>query len=130
MFMFNIEFVILNTVMSLLSAFMVYYMLSKKAEKTIEFYTNKLKNDVEKWLNSETGVKALYSLGALIGNGAKDSIGIGTKGGKFKFSDLLTQIGINWASKNLPGLNLASPGDLPQELNIKTEQKRNVLGSA
>jgi len=125
----SIEFVILNTIMSVLSAYIVYYMLSKKAEKTVNFYKNLLKNDAEAWLNSETGAKALYGIGMMIGQGAKQSIGIGTKGGKFKWKDMLIQMGLSYVQKKVPGLDL-SPGELPQNLNNQSKDKRTQLRSA
>jgi len=51
------------------------------------------KEQLELWLNSETGAKALYGIGVYIGNGAKSGIGLGNKGGKFKFDDLIAQAG-------------------------------------
>ena len=53
---------------------------------------SKLKKDVEEWLNSEKGQKALYSIGGMIGAGARQGIGLGKGGGKFSFADLATQI--------------------------------------
>ena len=125
----SIEFVALNTIMSLLSAFIVYYLLSKKAEKTVEFYKNTLKTEAEAWLNSETGAKALYGIGAMIGQGAKQSIGMGTTGGKFKWQDLVTQIGLKWVENKIPGLGLgtSTPG---QNLNIEKQERSKHLGSA
>lgn len=120
---------VLSGVMSVLSALLVYYLLQKKAEKTVNFYKNQLKTEVEGWLNSETGAKALYGVGMMLGQGAKQSIGIGTKGGKMKWTDLLAQIGINWAQKNLNLGNLGQTGP-GQLLNSKSLNKKSVLGSA
>lgn len=51
-----------------------------------------LKAEIEQWFNSEKGQKTLYLLGALIAQGAKDSLPIIGKGGKFKWTDLVAQI--------------------------------------
>ena len=127
--MFEVLNLVYPGVITILSALMVYYLASKKVEKTINFYKKQLKDEAEKWLNSETGTKALYSVGVMVGNGAKDSIGLGSKGGKFKWQDLLAQIGVEWARKSLPVLNLA-PGDTQKNLNSESQDRIKQFGSA
>lgn len=125
----SIEFVVLNTAMSLLSAFIVYYLLSKKAEKTIDFYKKQLKSEAETWLNSETGAKALYSIGMMIAAGGKQSLGLNFKGGKFRWQDIVAQIGIEWAKKSFPDL-IPEPGNIQQKLNNPSKDRAKRLGSA
>lgn len=123
--MFTVEYAVINSVITILSAFIVYYLFEKKAEKTINFYKNQLKNEAETWLNSESGQKAIYSIGAIIGNGAKAGIGIKTSGGKFKFENLIAEIAGRFIQDRI------SP-NIPQEsqvLNNKTPDKIS-FGSA
>jgi len=129
--MFEVFNLVYSGVISILSALLIYYIASKKVEKTIDFYKKQLKDEAEKWINSETGAKALYGIGMMIGQGAKQSIGIGSTGGKFKWQDLLAQVGIQWAQKNLPGLGQLATETPGQNLNIKSEdKKRTNFGSA
>lgn len=74
-----------------------------------------LRLEIEEWLNSEKGQKTLYMVGALIAQGAKDSLPFISKGGKFKWQDLIGQIAGKAASKFL-GVEL--PGQ-EQPQNIK-----------
>lgn len=95
----------ISAIITTLSLVIGYYVLSKKAEKMIETQKILIKNDVGKWLNSETGQKALYSIGALIGNGARTGIGLQTKTGKFKLQDLIGQIAGQYIqSKVIPNM--------------------------
>lgn len=64
--------------------------------ETVETLKIDVKRDLETWLNSETGQKAIFSIGAIIGNGAKAGFGIGTKGGKFKWQDLAAEVAREW----------------------------------
>lgn len=59
--------------------------------KLMENTKKSIKPALEEWLNSDKGRQALYGIGVLIGNGARSGIGIGSKGGKLKFEDLLMQ---------------------------------------
>lgn len=96
----------LSAIITSLSILIGYYVLTKKAEKMVEKHKILLKNDLEAWLNSEKGQKAIYSIGAIIGNGAKTGFGLKTKGGKFKWQDLAGQIIGNYVqSKVLPSMN-------------------------
>lgn len=115
-------------IITLLSFFIGYYLVSKKAEKLIESKEKQYKAALETWLNSETGAKALYAIGAMIGTGAKQSIGINTRGGKFKFKDILAQVAGNWISNNLPGIGAMNQNNPTQELNSKSKDR--ILRSA
>jgi len=101
---------VITTIITTFSIVIGYYVLTKKANEMIETNKKTLKNDMEIWLNSETGQKALYSIGALIGNGAKSGIGIQTKSGKFKWQDLIGQIVGSYVQGNiLPKIAQTNP---------------------
>ena len=102
--------------MSIISAFIVYYLFKKTAKKEVETIKKDLKNEISGWLNSETGQKAIYSIGALIGNGAKAGIGMKNTSGKFKWDNLLGQIvGTYVQNKVIPSL-----GGLSGQTNTST----------
>jgi len=105
----------LSAVMSLISALIVYFLLEKKAEKTIEKYKNQLKNEAEQWLNSDNGQKAIYSIGAIIGNGAKAGLGINARSGKFKIENLVGEIASKWIQERF----------IPQQQQ-QSQQKRST----
>jgi len=79
--------------------------ISKKLEKTIESEKKKAKTEIQAWLNSENGQKALFTIGAIIGNGAKSGFGLTQKTGKFKMEDLIGQIVGNYVLPKVLGQN-------------------------
>jgi uncharacterized membrane protein YbjE (DUF340 family) len=93
-------------------------------EKTIENSKKELKNEVEMWLNSEKGQKALYAIGALVGSGMKAQFSFLTKGGKFKWQDLVAQIGIGWAQKS--GLIPTAQGTTETAPTQRTTDNLNI----
>jgi len=114
----------ISAVITTLSLVIGYYVLSKKAEKLIETNKIQLKIEAENWLNSEKGQKALYSIGALIGNGARTGIGLQTKTGKFKFQDLLGQIAGNYIqNKIIPNISQNSSLNNPIKERLKSTSK-------
>jgi len=80
-------------------------MIFDVADELINEQIDIRKADVEKWINSETGQKAFYSVGALIGNGAKAGIGLNTRGGKFKIEDIIAQIAGSFIENRFPMKN-------------------------
>ena len=78
------------------------------------YLTNKFNDFIMDFLNDavqdEQFQKNLYIVGGLVSQGAKAGLGIGSKGGKLKFTDILMQVGAQFAQslieKNLPS---ASP---------------------
>ena len=54
-------------------------------------------------LKTDEGQKRIYLLGALLGNGIKQGIGITGKTGKFKLEDILVQAGAHLLSKAFGG---------------------------
>jgi hypothetical protein len=54
--------------------------------------------------------KALYAIGALIGNGAKTGLGLTRSGGKFGFKDIMAQIVGGFVNRYIPqGINEPRP---------------------
>ena len=74
------------------------------ARKLIENEKKRLKTELEAWLNSENGQKALFSIGALMAAGMKSGMGLTQKGGKFKMEDLIGQIIGSFIQKQIPNL--------------------------
>lgn len=115
----------LSAIISGLTLLMGYYVLTKKAEKMVEKQKNLIKSDVQSWLNSENGQKALYSIGALVGNGARTGIGLQTKSGKFKWQDLVGQIVGSYVQKNVLGaanqISSTSTPNTNSSANLKIE---------
>lgn len=61
--------------------------------------------------------KNLYSIGGLVGQGAKVGMGLtATRGGKFKLEDILLQLVGNWAQGVVPGMANTSPTPGPPPL--------------
>ena len=80
-------------------------MIFDVADELINEQIDIRKADVEKWINSETGQKAFYSVGALIGNGAKAGIGLSGGRGKFKSEDVVAQIAGSFIENRFPMKN-------------------------
>lgn len=81
-----------------------------------------LKIELEAWLNSETGAKAIYSIGALAGSALMSGTGLQKKSGKFKWQDLLGEVAGEFLKKRI-GL-----GGERQTLN--PQRSDNALKSA
>ena len=60
-----------------------------------------LKEEMEEYARSNEGAKLIYGIGALIGNGARQGLGIQTGKGKFKFEDLFAQIASGFVQQYL-----------------------------
>ena len=86
------------TAISIVSTPITFYVGYKLAKKDA-------KQQIEQWINSDTGQKAIYSIGLLLGNAIKQGVGLGTGGGKMKFENLLVQAGIGFLQNKgiLPG---------------------------
>lgn len=83
---------IISSLISTITLVIAYIYTQRMIKNTVENIKRELKLELETWLNSENGQKAIYSIGAIIGNGAKSGFGLQTKGGKFKWQDLVGQI--------------------------------------
>jgi len=58
-----------------------------------------LKTELEAWINSETGQKAIYGIGAIAGSGIMAGTGIQKKSGKFSWQNLIGEIAGEWIRK-------------------------------
>lgn len=58
-----------------------------------------LKTELEAWLNSETGQRAIYGIGSLAGAGIMSGTGIQKKSGKFSWQNLVGDIARGWLEK-------------------------------
>lgn len=101
----------LQTVLYLAIGLLLVRKLQNMIPETVENFKEDAKTELEKWLNSEQGQKALYFIGGLIGNGAATGLGMGKKGGKFKFEDIIGELAVGFLRGNLPvtGQSQASP---------------------
>jgi len=78
---------------------MYYY-----AKKYIEELQYETIDEIKAWLRTEEASKLIFSIGALIGNGAKSGFGLNQKSGKMKWQDLAMQIAGGFLQKWLPGV--------------------------
>ena len=68
-----------------------------------------MKEEVIDYIQSEEGAKMLYTIGAMVGNGAKSGFGLSRKGGKFGFQDLLMQVVGKYIGGTIGGQEQAAP---------------------
>lgn len=95
---------------------------SFKVPIMVENLQNELKAELQEWLNSEKGQKAIYSIGALIGSGATAGTGLKKSGGKFSFEGLIGQLIGSFLQKGLPGAADQGPPAVNQEsVKFKSE---------
>lgn len=86
--------------------------LKKEIPYIIEDLKDQLKHDAEGWLNSETGQKALYQIGGLIGTGARSGLGLQKRGGKRGLMDVAIELGSEFLKGRL-GKSSPSPSGSP-----------------
>lgn len=80
-----------------------------------------IKHDLEDWLNSDAGLKALYTIGSLIGSGALKGTGIQKGTGKLKWQDLALQVASGFIKDKLGG-NLGGFIQPQTPQNIKAQK--------
>jgi len=81
-----------------------------------------IKGDLEKWLNSETAQKALYSIGGLIGNGAASGLGIQKGSGKFKWQNLVGDLATQFIQGKLQlPKGIVSPKGILRNKTVDTD---------
>jgi len=90
----------------LLGSILAYFalkQLKKEAISTIysiiEEQKASLKTELEAWINSDVGQKAIYGIGALAGSGIMAGTGIQKKSGKFSWQNLISEIAGDWIRK-------------------------------
>lgn len=76
--------------------------------------------------NNEELQKNIYAIGGLIGNGAKNGLGIAPKSGRFKWQDLIGELAvgfINNMQKVEPGST--APSSLPPQTSLPSPNPSN-----
>jgi len=101
-----------GSIMGVTFALIAYVLLKR--------YIEQLKNEsifqLREWLNSEAGQKTIYSLGALIAQGAKGGFGISKGSGKLSLNNLILEIAGKWfGSKQNSSNEGSSQPALPNE---------------
>ena len=90
----------------LLGSILAYWGLKRLKKEAISIiYTiieqekASLKTELEAWINSDVGQKAIYGIGALAGSGIMSGTGIQKKSGKFSWQNLVSEIAGDWIRK-------------------------------
>lgn len=83
--------VLSGSIMSYIMAKIMVKNVKKEAEPMIDKAYTQVFTKFRAFLNEEDGQKMIYSLGVLMGNGARTGLGIQKTGGKFKIQDLIMQ---------------------------------------
>lgn len=122
------QLVLLNNAIFAIILFVFLRVLIGKLPQITEFLRETIKNDLETWLNSETGQKALYSIGGLIGHGAVAGSRIQKTGGKFKWENLLGDIVSQYIQTKIPLIPKVNPNQNP-DLPV-TQIEKVALSSA
>ena len=84
--------VLSGIITGLIIAIIAYIAIVKYVPKMIENQKILIKNEIEEWLNSEKGQKAIFLIGGLAANGIKSGFNISGKSGKFKWQELAADI--------------------------------------
>jgi len=90
--------------------YIVLNLFVKRAKK-------QLKEEAVAWINSEIGQKAIFSIGALAGQGAKTGFGISKTGGKFNIQSIIAQIAGNYLERQF---NVGSPAQTAPQQPLST----------
>ena len=94
--------------------------------KLIKNEKNLMKNELEYWLNSETGQKALYMIGGLVSSGMRSGLGLNVKGGKFKLENIIAQLVGSYVEKRI----IPSLGNQPEfQPNLPQQPNKSALKS-
>lgn len=72
------------------SGFFGFYLASRRLVNS-DFFMDILDDLFDEAMNNENFQKRIYVIGALLGNGIKQGIGLTPSRGKMKFQDILTQ---------------------------------------
>lgn len=97
---------------------LIFYVVAKQM---INEQKEKLKDEFLDYLHSEEGSKLIYSIGALIGNGAKAGIGIQSRGGKMTLQDLIMGIAANFIQGKMQGPTSTQNSGSQKSENLKFE---------
>lgn len=90
--------VFLSALIAGLLLLMAAYVLAKRYVETlkntlIQQVVDEGINGLTDWINTEEGQKTFYTIGGLIGNGARQGMGIAKGGGKTGLLDVVLQLG-------------------------------------
>lgn len=100
--------VCLNTLITAFIAYVLLRVIMGNFPEIIENLKGEIKSDLETWLNSDKGQKALYQIGGLVGHGAVAGAGIQKTGGKFKWENVLGELVTSWIQGKNPLGGLAA----------------------
>ena len=126
----NVQFImlLLPMLITLIGGYFLIKRLKKEAISIIGTIIDGekalIKADLEGWINSDVGAKALYSLGGMVGAGAMAGTGLKKGSGKFKWQDLALEVASGFLKRNIPQIGL-NP-DSPQNLKAKTDTIPNA----
>jgi len=87
----SVLYILISFPLGFLGTLLAIY-IGKKWMFSEESIYNAVFSVVNHSLNDEKMVKQLYFIGAVVGNGIRQGVGIGAKGGKFKWEDLFAQV--------------------------------------
>lgn len=73
------------------------------------------KRQIEEWINSDIGQKAIYSIGILLGNAIKQGVGITGSGGKMKMENIIMQGIAGFIQGKLGAVVNPNPYEQPQQ---------------
>ncbi len=77
-----IEYILTAFITSLIGLLGSFFILKKMKNEAID--------EVFGYFESEDGLKFIYKMGVVAGNGLKQGVGLPNKGGKFKMDDLIS----------------------------------------
>lgn len=86
-----------------------------------------LLGEVEHYIASPEGAKVIYSIGGLIGNGAKQGLGLTSGRGKFKFEDILAQIAGGFIQRYVPAMGRAASTGSKSENRNTNKKGLNIV---
>jgi len=121
--------VLQQAVISILSAVIGGFIVIKLAKRELKqevfneipVFIDEIKAYAEEWINGETGQKALWQIGGLIGNGAKSGFGLNKSGGKKGFEGLVVDLVGGFLKSKVPMLaqnNGETSQPQPQRQNL------------
>ena len=126
----NLDIILTSPLITFIFWLILIYWEGKKIENRLISVVNNiiiqekaaLKTELEAWINSETGQKAIYGIGALAGSGIMAGTGIQKKSGKFSWQNLIGEIAGDWIRKKT--------GFGGERKTLNSNQDREALKSA
>jgi hypothetical protein len=109
---------VLAFVSTLLSGYVLYYLVKKDGFLN-EIIEESAFNLVKEAQTNENFQKDLYTIGGLIGSGAKGGLGITNKSGRFKWQDIAAELAAKWIENGITGSSSPSPATPTPSLPVK-----------